>query len=104
MGGGGWKRRGLGQVSERRGPVALQVEVSWNSFNCGDVFLLDLGRIIIQWNGPESSRMERLRVSPSTSPLPSRSLPLRGPMHLRLSCRPHSPDFCHPQTPQGPRG
>lgn len=54
--------------------LALQVEVSWKSFNLGDVFLLDLGKIIIQWNGPESNRMERLRVSaahaPPLSPVP----------------------------------
>lgn len=37
--------------------------MSWKSFNRGDVFLLDLGKLIIQWNGPESNRMERLRVT-----------------------------------------
>lgn len=31
---------------------SLQVEMSWDSFNQGDVFLLDLGKVIIQWNGP----------------------------------------------------
>lgn len=39
-----------------------QVELSWSSFNLGDVFLLDLGKLIVQWNGPESNRMERLKV------------------------------------------
>ncbi|XP_027948050.1 villin-1 [Eumetopias jubatus] len=48
-------------VKGKRNVVAGEVEVSWKSFNCGDVFLLDLGKIIIQWNGPESNRMERLR-------------------------------------------
>lgn len=38
------------------------MEVSWDSFNQGDVFLLDLGKVIIQWNGPESSSGERLKV------------------------------------------
>lgn len=33
-------------------PMAPQVEMSWKSFNRGDVFLLDLGKLIIQWNGP----------------------------------------------------
>lgn len=37
--------------------------MSWKSFNRGDVFLLDLGQLIIQWNGPESNRAERLKVS-----------------------------------------
>lgn len=36
--------------------------MSWKSFNRGDVFLLDLGHLIIQWNGPESNRNERLKV------------------------------------------
>lgn len=39
-----------------------QVEMSWDSFNQGDVFLLDLGMVIIQWNGPESNSGERLKV------------------------------------------
>ncbi|XP_045563719.1 villin-1 isoform X3 [Salmo salar] len=38
-----------------------KVDMSWSSFNKGDVFLLDLGNLIIQWNGPKSNRMERLK-------------------------------------------
>lgn len=48
-------------VKGKRNVVAGEVEKSWKSFNRGDVFLLDLGKLIIQWNGPESNRMERLR-------------------------------------------
>ncbi|XP_007451478.1 PREDICTED: villin-1 [Lipotes vexillifer] len=48
-------------VKGKRNVVAREVEMSWKSFNRGDVFLLDLGKFIIQWNGPESNRMERLR-------------------------------------------
>jgi len=40
----------------------LQVEKSWESFNLDDVFLLDAGKDIIQWNGPQSNRQERLKV------------------------------------------
>lgn len=36
--------------------------MSWKSFNLSDVFLLDLGKNIIQWNGPKSNRQERLKV------------------------------------------
>lgn len=51
-----------------------QVEMSWDSFNRGDVFLLDLGKVIIQWNGPESNSGERLKVwLPSLSTLSSSS-------------------------------
>lgn len=42
--------------------VRVQVEVSWNSFNNGDIFLLDLGKSIVQWNGPQSNRREKLKV------------------------------------------
>lgn len=37
--------------------------MSWKSFNKGDVFLLDLGSLIVQWNGPNSNRTERLKVN-----------------------------------------
>lgn len=43
--------------------LCAQVDMSWNSFNKGDVFLLDLGNLIIQWNGPHSNRLERLKVN-----------------------------------------
>lgn len=36
--------------------------MSWESFNLGDVFLLDLGKTIVQWNGPKSNRQEKLKV------------------------------------------
>ncbi|NXI09346.1 VILI protein, partial [Irena cyanogastra] len=49
-------------VKGKKNVVAGEVEMSWNSFNRGDVFLLDLGQLIIQWNGPESNRNERLRA------------------------------------------
>uniref|UniRef100_A0ACB8G1X9 Villin-1 n=1 Tax=Sphaerodactylus townsendi TaxID=933632 RepID=A0ACB8G1X9_9SAUR len=48
-------------VKGKKNVVAGEVEMSWHSFNRGDVFLLDLGKLIIQWNGPESNRMERLK-------------------------------------------
>lgn len=48
--------------------LQLQVDMSWDSFNLGDVFLLDLGKVILQWNGPESNSGERLKVK--LAPLP----------------------------------
>ncbi|XP_023076870.2 villin-1 [Piliocolobus tephrosceles] len=53
--------RRLLHVKGKRNVVAAEVEMSWKSFNRGDVFLLDLGKLIIQWNGPESNHMERLK-------------------------------------------
>ncbi|XP_029450795.1 advillin [Rhinatrema bivittatum] len=48
-------------VKGKRSVTATEEEMSWNSFNLGDVFLLDLGKVIIQWNGPESNTTERLK-------------------------------------------
>uniref|UniRef100_A0A672REM2 Villin like n=1 Tax=Sinocyclocheilus grahami TaxID=75366 RepID=A0A672REM2_SINGR len=42
--------------------TAREVEVSWSSFNVGDIFLLDLGKALIQWNGPQSNRQEKLKA------------------------------------------
>ncbi|XP_075611880.1 villin-1 [Balearica regulorum gibbericeps] len=49
-------------VKGKKNVTAAEVEMSWKSFNRGDVFLLDLGQLIIQWNGPESNRNERLKA------------------------------------------
>ncbi|KAL8163931.1 UNVERIFIED_CONTAM: hypothetical protein K2H54_041352 [Gekko kuhli] len=49
-------------VKGKRNVTATEVEVSWDSFNVGDVFLLDLGRVIVQWNGPESNKQERMKA------------------------------------------
>ncbi|XP_062401454.1 advillin [Sardina pilchardus] len=48
-------------VKGKRRVTAMEVEMTWQSFNLGDVFLLDTGKVIIQWNGPESNRQERLK-------------------------------------------
>ncbi|NP_001080503.1 villin 1 S homeolog [Xenopus laevis] len=45
----------------KKNVLAGEVPVEWSSFNLGDVFLLDLGKLIIQWNGPKSNKQERLR-------------------------------------------
>ncbi|XP_040196793.1 advillin [Rana temporaria] len=48
-------------VKGKRSVTATEVELNWNSFNLGDVFLLDLGRVIVQWNGPDSNKAERMK-------------------------------------------
>ncbi|XP_010628001.1 villin-like protein isoform X2 [Fukomys damarensis] len=45
----------------RKHVSATEVELSWSSFNKGDIFLLDLGKVMIQWNGPETSISEKSR-------------------------------------------
>lgn len=53
-----------GKLCWERAPYlnVFQVEMSWKSFNLGDVFLLDIGKTIVQWNGPKSNRQEKLKV------------------------------------------
>ncbi|XP_064410536.1 villin-1 isoform X2 [Latimeria chalumnae] len=53
--------RRLLHVKGRKNISATEVDLSWNSFNKGDVFLLDLGKVIVQWNGPLSRKMERIK-------------------------------------------
>lgn len=48
-------------VKGKKRVIAKEVEMSWKSFNLGDVFLLDLGKTIVQWNGPKSNTQERLK-------------------------------------------
>uniref|UniRef100_A0A663M5Z2 Villin like n=1 Tax=Athene cunicularia TaxID=194338 RepID=A0A663M5Z2_ATHCN len=42
-------------VKGKKHVSATEVALSWDSFNKGDVFLLDLGKVLIQWNGPNCS-------------------------------------------------
>ncbi|XP_070689510.1 gelsolin-like [Pempheris klunzingeri] len=51
------------QVKGRRVIRATEVPVSWESFNQGDSFILDLGQEIIQWSGSHSNRFERLKAT-----------------------------------------
>ncbi|XP_072582578.1 villin-like protein isoform X8 [Vulpes vulpes] len=48
-------------IQGRKHVSATEVELSWNSFNKSDIFLLDLGKMMIQWNGPETSISEKAR-------------------------------------------
>ncbi|XP_016519701.1 gelsolin isoform X3 [Poecilia formosa] len=51
------------QVKGRRVVRATEVPVSWDSFNQGDSFILDLGQEIIQWSGCHSNRFEKLKAT-----------------------------------------
>ncbi|XP_058146579.1 villin-like protein [Dasypus novemcinctus] len=48
-------------IRARKHVSATEVELSWNSFNKDDIFLLDLGKVMIQWNGPQASASEKAR-------------------------------------------
>ncbi|TSK72131.1 Gelsolin [Bagarius yarrelli] len=51
------------QVKGRRVVRATEVPVSWDSFNHGDCFILDLGNEIYQWCGSTSNRFEKLKAT-----------------------------------------
>ncbi|TMS01608.1 Gelsolin [Larimichthys crocea] len=51
------------QVKGRRVVRATEVPVSWESFNQGDSFILDLGEEIIQWSGCHSNHFEKLKAT-----------------------------------------
>ncbi|MBW01231.1 Villin-like protein, partial [Eschrichtius robustus] len=51
---------------------ASEVELSWHSFNKSDIFLLDLGKMMIQWNGPKTSTAEKARGLSLTRSLQNR--------------------------------
>ncbi|CAF89482.1 unnamed protein product, partial [Tetraodon nigroviridis] len=51
------------QVKGRHVVRATEVPVSWDSFNQGDTFILDLGQEIFQWSGCHSNHFERLKAT-----------------------------------------
>ncbi|XP_055985318.1 villin-like protein [Sorex fumeus] len=57
----GYSTQRLLQVSGKMHASAGEVALSWNNFNKNGIFLLDLGEMVIQWNGPNTSTAEKLR-------------------------------------------
>ncbi|EMP34604.1 Gelsolin [Chelonia mydas] len=51
------------QIKGRRTIRATEVPVSWDSFNNGDCFILDLGSDIHQWCGSKSNRFEQMKAT-----------------------------------------
>uniref|UniRef100_A0A8C4NAG8 Villin 1 n=1 Tax=Eptatretus burgeri TaxID=7764 RepID=A0A8C4NAG8_EPTBU len=49
-------------IKGRKNCTAREVSMDWSSFNNGDCFLLDLGKMIIQYNGAESHYKERMKA------------------------------------------
>ncbi|XP_077409856.1 villin-1 isoform X2 [Vanacampus margaritifer] len=50
-------------VKGRKHVTATEVDAAWSSFNTGDIFLLDMGKVIVQWNGEKSNRREKLKAT-----------------------------------------
>ena len=53
------------QVKGKRNVRVIPVEISFKSLNQGDVFVLDCGLKIFQWNGKNSSKAERTKARPA---------------------------------------
>jgi hypothetical protein len=49
-------------IKGRRNIRVIQTELSPNSMNSGDVFILDAGRFIYQWNGKAASNVEKTKA------------------------------------------
>lgn len=49
-------------IKGRRNIRVQQVALSGNSLNSGDVFILDAGRFLYQWNGKGSSNVEKTKA------------------------------------------
>ncbi|XP_033746053.1 gelsolin-like protein 2 isoform X2 [Pecten maximus] len=57
-----YKPRLLHFSGARRNIEVVEIPLSRNSINSGDVYILDLGRDIYQWNGKDSSKDERFQA------------------------------------------
>lgn len=52
----------LFHVKGKRNPRCTQVEVKAGSLNEGDVFILDLGKKMYQWNGKQANKYEKFKA------------------------------------------
>uniref|UniRef100_A0A1A8J070 Gelsolin n=1 Tax=Nothobranchius kuhntae TaxID=321403 RepID=A0A1A8J070_NOTKU len=59
----GYFKTGLTYMQGGVASGATEVPVSWESFNRGDSFILDLGRVVIQWSGCQSNGFEKLKAT-----------------------------------------
>uniref|UniRef100_A0A672YR79 Gelsolin n=1 Tax=Sphaeramia orbicularis TaxID=375764 RepID=A0A672YR79_9TELE len=90
-------------VKGRRVVRATEVSVSWDSFNKGDSFILDLGQEIIQWSGSHSNRFERLKATlvseNKDSPPPGAGLTLTSDLCVQvLGEKPELPEAQNDDT------
>jgi len=53
----------LFHIKGRRSPIVAQCPISWESFNSGDVFILDTKEIVFVWVGKSANNMEKLQAA-----------------------------------------
>ncbi|XP_033629661.1 advillin-like isoform X1 [Asterias rubens] len=51
----------LSKVKGKRSVRVLPVPLSWDSFNNGDVFILELNQVIYVWSGSQANRQEKIK-------------------------------------------
>nr|XP_020465752.1 gelsolin-like [Monopterus albus]XP_020465753.1 gelsolin-like [Monopterus albus] len=76
------KVRRLLHVKGRRAIKATEVNLSWDSFNKGDCFIIDLGQEIYHWSGSECSRYERLKTTELATDIRDNERKGRAEIHM----------------------
>ncbi|CAL9695864.1 unnamed protein product [Knipowitschia caucasica] len=71
----------LMHVKGRRFIRATEVPMSWNSFNSGDCFIIDLGKNIYHWSGTNCNRFEALKTTHLALDIRDNERCGRGEMH-----------------------
>ncbi|CAJ1071870.1 scinderin like b [Xyrichtys novacula] len=69
-------------VKGRRSIRAIEVDMTWRSFNKGDCFIVDLGKDVYQWCGSECNRYERLKAAEVTIDIRDNERNGRAKLHI----------------------
>ncbi|KAM9827523.1 capping protein (actin filament), gelsolin-like b [Neosynchiropus ocellatus] len=80
----------LYQIKGKRNIRAKEVELSWESFNKGDCFILDLGEVIVSWIGSQANIFEKQKVREIASLI--RDTDRHGKARIVDTCEGEEPD------------
>eukprot|EP00026_Physarum_polycephalum_P002067 Phypoly_transcript_02071.p1 GENE.Phypoly_transcript_02071~~Phypoly_transcript_02071.p1 ORF type:complete len:829 (+),score=189.83 Phypoly_transcript_02071:487-2973(+) len=75
-------KKRLLHLKGKRNVRVREVPISASSLNKGDVFVLDLGLTLIQFNGPEASKMEKAKGLEVTSNINSNERGAKATIHI----------------------
>ncbi|GCB69103.1 hypothetical protein scyTo_0005420 [Scyliorhinus torazame] len=76
----------------RRVVRALEVPLSWDSFNMGDCFIIDLGNEIFQWCGSKCNLFERLKATNVSKGIRDNERSGRASLRVVLGPKPDLPE------------
>ncbi|CBY08383.1 unnamed protein product [Oikopleura dioica] len=95
----------LYQVKGKRRPRLQEVDIKWDSFNEGDVFILEYKNWLVQWNGKAANRFEKLKACQTLADMaaktgrPKKIIVEQGRSHEALiECLGPLPDTYEPGT------